>query len=108
MSNTSSAGARRKNSSGMGNGASQADPLKSKRGPSSVYSGTLSSLAKSVSSGDSSTAQHGTASGGAARVVANTAAYQTRSRIVAVNGVRGHGQIKTSPRDDVNIRNKYT
>ena len=107
MSNTSSAGARRKNSSLMGSGVSQTDSLKSKRGPTSVYSSTLSSLAKSAASDGSTTctAQHGTvSSGGAARGFS----YQAGSRTTAVNGVRGYGQIKTSPRDDVNIRNNYT
>ena len=110
MSNTSSAGARRKNSSLMGSGVSQTDSLKSKRGPSSVYSSTLSSSAKSAASDGSSTTQRGTHSGGAARGVANTAGYQAGSRTTAVNGVRGYGQIRTSPRDDVkyNIRNNYT
>ena len=107
MSKPSSGGARGKKSSDMGSSASQVDPLKSKRGPSSVYSSTLSSSAKSAASDGSSTTQRGTHSGGAARGVANTAGYQTRSRIAAVNVVRGYGPIKTSPRDDVNIKNKH-
>ena len=43
MSKTSSAGAKKKTNSRMGSGASQKDPLKSKRDNSSVFNSTLSS-----------------------------------------------------------------